>query len=66
MKPKQKEISIEDYNKKMDKLAKSKLSVYKILIKMLEYAGTVKLKEIVTKEDNNGRKRMETRNRKSK
>ena len=50
----------------MDKLAKSKLSVYKILIKMLEYAGTVKLKEIVTKEDNNGRKRMETRNRKSK
>jgi len=66
VKPKQKEISIEDYNKKMDKLAKSKLSVYKILIKMLEYAGTVKLKEIVTKEDNNGRKRMETRNRKSK
>ena len=42
---KQKEITIEEYNKRIDKITKLKLPVHEILIKLLEFAGTVDIRE---------------------
>jgi len=45
MKTKQKLVTMNEYCKNIDRISKMKLQVHETLIKMLEYAATVKIKK---------------------
>ena len=47
--PKKKVVTAEAYNKKMEKIFKTGKYVHEILIKALEYAGSVTIKKPVLK-----------------